>query len=201
MEKIIKVVEGILAKDPEYVEVVENFNPTMNRYIKMFTFGKNTQDAIFDLEFECQSCGNCCLQPSDLFGVNGCCPSLKNNECEIYRTNNYPVQCETYPFMLPTIAVVTKGIGFRYADFSRTNFTYEFGILDDLGLVIGDYDKGWLNGKKKIGGHFEDVKKTILNSDERVLIPKWGNDKLFNSCDAHYLEHLKKVKEQLLKSA
>lgn len=200
MGDIIKIVKDILDKDPAYTKVGPKvFNREMFRYFQMFVFGDYSLDALMELNFECQGCGKCCHKVSRDNGMaysDGYCPSLEaDNKCKIYRKEIYPIQCEIYPFMLPTIANVSEGIGFEESNVMGTHFTYEFGILDDLDLIVADYDQGWLNGQKKISEIFEEVKNIVLNSESRMAVPKWGieDDKKYEAMFLCDLSELKKT--------
>lgn len=201
MTDIIKIVNDILAKDSAYTKVGPKiFNRELVRYIQMFVFGDYTRDALMGLNFECQGCGNCCHKVSREEGMahsDGYCPSLETDKkCKIYRKDNYPVQCEIYPFMLPTIANVTEGIGFEESNDLGTHFTYEFGVLDDLDLIVADYDEGWLKGQRKISEIFEEVRKTIINFEGRMAVPKWDikDDAIY---EAMFLGNLSELKKRL----
>jgi len=204
MGDIIKIVKDILAKDPTYTKVGPKiFNHEMFRYFHMFVFGDYTRNALMELNFECQGCGKCCNKVSREDGMarsDGYCPSLETDKkCKIYRKDNYPIQCEIYPFMLPTIANVSEGIGFEESNLLGTHFTYEFGILDDLDLIVADYDEGWMRGQKKIVEIFEEVKKTILSSEGRMAVPKWGgeDDKRY---EAMFLDDLLELRKTMGKN-
>ncbi len=193
MADIIKTVEEILTKDKEYVKVgPEIFNQELIRYFQMFTFGDYTKNALMDLNFECQKCGDCCRQRNH----KEFCPSLNTDKkCKIYQKENYPLQCEFYPFMLPTIAIINDGIGIKQSNGLKTYFVYELGIIDDLALIVADYDKGWFNSRRKIGDIFEHVKKTAFNSEHRVVIPKWGEEN--EEYEQLFKEHLEELKKNL----
>jgi hypothetical protein len=200
MGDIIKIVKDVLAKDPEYLTVGPRvFNYEMFRYFQLFAFGEHTEQALMELTFGCQKCGDCCHKVTRKDGLarsDGYCPSLLSDKrCDKYRSEDYPLQCEIYPFMLPTLSNTSKGLGFEQSNLMQTHFVYDFGILDDLALVIADYDKGWMKGDKKIGQLFSEVKDAVLKFDDRRTVPKMGED------DADYeimfLEDVKNLKKTL----
>jgi Fe-S-cluster containining protein len=163
--------QKILANCKDYVPLEGN------SWQQNFIFGESVIEAILDLNFECTKCGKCCI---DAAGEP--CPQLKDfgkdNLCKIYCTENYPVTCATYPFIIDETA--SEGQGARYslthnlpAHENKPYVNWEFGIIDGLlTLLVHPHEPCWNSSQNSLHGFYIKILNELLTLDnKRTLNP------------------------------